>query len=124
MRRARAAVVAIIGLAMATGILMAQRRPRPVGIRVPVRGGETMSDDDAKKGLVFRLSEGGEETAPVTAARVAEARPLSEAEARSVLERLPELKTGDDDRRDFALRERSLPPPRTGATVAGIFPPK
>src|SRR5215212_8306908 len=76
-----------------------------------------------KKGLRFRLSEGAE------AADKPEARPpapraskLSEAEAARVLARLPELKAEGGDAQEFALRERSLPAPRAGATVLKPFP--
>ncbi|HEX8473662.1 MAG TPA: alpha-2-macroglobulin family protein [Pyrinomonadaceae bacterium] len=75
-------------------------------------------------GLKFRLSEGAEqaETRPPTAAFAPAVR-LSESETQNVLKRLPPLKTETDDEKDFALRERSLPPPRTGKIVEAIFPP-
>ncbi|MFL6332226.1 MAG: DUF6049 family protein [Pyrinomonadaceae bacterium] len=76
-----------------------------------------------KKGLRFRLSEGAE------AGEKPEARPpapkaekLSEAEAARVLARLPALKSEEGDAQEFALRERSLPAPRAGATVLKTFP--
>jgi alpha-2-macroglobulin len=76
-----------------------------------------------KKGLRFRLSEGAEaaeQAAPRPPA--AKAEKLSEAETARVLARLPELKTGAGDAQEFALRERSLPAPRAGATVLKPFP--
>ncbi|MDT5293300.1 MAG: alpha-2-macroglobulin, partial [Acidobacteriota bacterium] len=76
-----------------------------------------------KKGLRFRLSEGAEQaerTEPRAAA--APAVKLSEAETARVLQRLPEMKAEPDDAQEFALRERSLPAPRAGATVLGAFP--
>jgi uncharacterized protein YfaS (alpha-2-macroglobulin family) len=76
-----------------------------------------------KKGLRFRLSEGVEQSeraAPQPT--VAAAEKLSEAETARVLQRLPGLKTDGEDRQEFALRERSLPAPRAGATVLGTFP--
>ncbi|HWW74548.1 MAG TPA: Ig-like domain-containing protein, partial [Pyrinomonadaceae bacterium] len=76
----------------------------------------------AKKGLQFRLSEGVEQSERVEPASVAPAEKLSEAETARVLARLPELKTEEGDRQEFALRERSLPAPRTGATVLQPFP--
>ncbi|HEX8116120.1 MAG TPA: hypothetical protein VF521_02495, partial [Pyrinomonadaceae bacterium] len=76
-----------------------------------------------KRGLRFRLSEG------VEAAERPEARPpaakaerLSDSEAARVLARLPEIKTDAADAQEFALRERSLPAPRAGATVLKPFP--
>jgi hypothetical protein len=76
-----------------------------------------------RKGLRFRLSEGaeeGEKAGPRAAA--APAVKLSEAETARVLARLPELKAVEGDRQEFALRERSLPAPRAGATVLKPFP--
>ncbi len=75
-------------------------------------------------GLVFRLSEAGEEkqqAQPQIARPVAE--PLSDEATQNLLKRLPPLKTEDDDQKDFALRDRSLPAPRTGQTISEAFPP-
>ncbi|MDT7688710.1 MAG: alpha-2-macroglobulin [Acidobacteriota bacterium] len=86
---------------------------------------ETGAGDDAavKKGLRFRLSEGAEQSEQTAAqATPARAVKLSEAETARVLQRLPELKTEEGDRQEFALRERSLPAPRAGATVLQPFP--
>jgi hypothetical protein len=76
-----------------------------------------------RKGLRFRLSE-GVEAAERPAARppAAKAERLSDAEAARVLARLPEIKTEAADAQEFALRERSLPAPRAGATVLKPFP--
>ncbi len=76
-----------------------------------------------KKGLRFRLSEGAEQSeAAGPRAPAAPAVKLSEAETARVLARLPELKDVAGDRQEFALRERSLPAPRAGATVLRPFP--
>jgi hypothetical protein len=76
-----------------------------------------------KKGLRFRLSEGAEQAeAAGPRAPSAPAVKLSEAETARVLARLPELKAAEGDRQEFALRERSLPAPRAGATVLRPFP--
>jgi uncharacterized protein YfaS (alpha-2-macroglobulin family) len=83
-------------------------------------------DEDKRQGLRFRLSEGAEESerrqsgAATTGA--APATKLSEAEASKVLQRLPPLKASEGDEQDFALREKSLPPPRAGQTVLAAFP--
>ena len=76
-----------------------------------------------KRGLRFRLSEGAESDerrGPRPPA--ARAEKLSDAETARVLARLPEMKTDESDRQEFALRERSLPAPRAGATVLRPFP--
>jgi alpha-2-macroglobulin len=91
-------------------------------------GGETVEPAEEtgaaeKRGLRFRLSEGAEaeeRRAPRPAA--AQAAKLSEAETARVLARLPEMKAAESDRQEFALRERSLPAPRAGATVLSSFP--
>jgi uncharacterized protein YfaS (alpha-2-macroglobulin family) len=85
----------------------------------------TAEGDEAKarEGLSFRLSEGAEESGTAAPrATPAPAERLSDAETERVLQRLPPLKTDASDVREFALRERSLPPPRAGATVLNAFP--
>ena len=73
------------------------------------------------EGLVVRLSEVPSEAPPAPAETVAPSRPLSDAEAEKVLDRLPPLHVEEEDERPFALRDKSLPPPRTGATVKEPF---
>src|SRR3712207_4241320 len=76
-----------------------------------------------RKGLRFRLSEGAEAAErPAARPPAAQAEKLSEAETARVLARLPGLKADEADRQEFALRERSLPAPRAGATVLKPFP--
>lgn len=76
---------------------------------------------DKQKGLVFRLSEGAETTSRVETTP-ADTTPLSEEDASRVLNRLDPIKSDDADQKDFAMRERSLPAPRTGKTVSTPFP--
>lgn len=57
-------------------------------------------------------------------ARIAEARPLSEAEIGALLSRVERLPEAPEDSAEFALRENSAPPPRTGETVLATFPPE
>jgi alpha-2-macroglobulin len=80
-------------------------------------------DEKTPKGLRFRLSEGAEQTEkPSPQPTVAPAVRLSDAETARVLQRLPPLKEEAGDEQEFALREKSLPPPRAGATVMSAFP--
>ena len=75
-------------------------------------------------GLTIRLSN-ADPGADVRARPVAaKTTPLTAAQTTKLLARLPELVAEPDDAKDFALREASKPPPRTGATVLGAFPPK
>jgi alpha-2-macroglobulin len=122
MKTARWAISAVVLMAAGSSVLLAQRRAERPLRPMPPRGGHVMGDPEGR-GLTFRLSEGAEETTPSEPLPTADARVLSDAETRKVLDRLPPLAGVESDRQDFALREKSLPPPRTGATVAAPFPP-
>ncbi len=76
-----------------------------------------------KQGLQIRLSEGAAVVEPSAANPLAEAQALAADEAERVLRRLQPIKAEAGDEQDFALREKSLPPPRTGKTVEAAFPP-
>src|SRR5262245_38150198 len=83
-------------------------------------GGKVTEEADE---VVFRLSEGAPEKEAVAAIARPPAEKLDEAALKRVLDRLPPLPEAEGDVRPFALREGSLPPPRTGRTVAAPFPP-
>jgi uncharacterized protein YfaS (alpha-2-macroglobulin family) len=74
------------------------------------------------KGLRFRLSEGAEQAERPAALPTPATTKISDAEVQSILKRLPAVKAEDADEQDFALRDRSLPPPRTGKTINVSFP--
>ena len=114
----RTVVVAILSLAamITAGVALCGLR----GVRNP---GVTLTAAPEREGLVLRLSEGVPEAAGVTQTPVGPAEPLTEQETQKVLDRLPAMTPEPDQTRDFALREKSLPPPRTGKTVAAPFPP-
>jgi uncharacterized protein YfaS (alpha-2-macroglobulin family) len=80
--------------------------------------------EDAPPGLAVRLSEGklGIDRA-ADRVRLAPAVVLSEPAAGRLLDRMPKLVGEADDKKDFAVREKSLPPPQTGNTLKGTFPP-
>ena len=77
---------------------------------------------DAPKGLRFRLSEGVDQPERASANAVAPATKLSESDTQRVLARLPVLNIEGGDEQDFAMRERSLPAPRTGKVINVSFP--
>ncbi|HEX5083527.1 MAG TPA: Ig-like domain-containing protein, partial [Blastocatellia bacterium] len=81
-------------------------------------------DSNDNNGLVFRLSEAQDEPKQQAQERLARpgAEPLSEEATQNLLKRLPPIKTEGDDEKDFALRDRSLPPPRAGQTISEAFP--
>src|SRR5262245_6492028 len=79
----------------------------------------------AAEGLVFRLSEEQDEPQRQAQSQIARpaTEPLSEEAAQNLLKRLPPIKVEGDDEKDFSLRDRSLPAPRTGQTISEAFPP-
>ncbi len=96
--------------------------PPPVGSAVlaqPERVGWRLS----KSGVGFRLSNADPAADQAKPPAVVAAEALSDADAARILARLKPLPVQPDDSRAFALRDKSLPPPRTGKTVQGVFPP-
>lgn len=84
-----------------------------------------MPDSNKEGGLKFRLSEGQPEdpSKPRTVPPPPETQPISDEAAANLLKRLPPIKVEGEDEKEFALRDRSLPAPRTGETIQGAFPP-
>jgi hypothetical protein len=82
----------------------------------PVDGGES-------GGLTILLEEGNEQPSTPVAEVPTIGAPLTQAEIRQILDRLPTLDPAQDDVQAFRLPESSLPPPRTGATIEETFPP-
>src|SRR5215813_5172033 len=85
---------------------------------------DSLSTDEPERvqGLRFRLSEAPDQPEAKPASKVGAAATLSDPETEAILKRLPPIKTDSGDETDFALRDKSLPPPRTGATVLQTFP--
>ncbi|MEP6706803.1 MAG: alpha-2-macroglobulin family protein, partial [Pyrinomonadaceae bacterium] len=83
---------------------------------------ETDDETDKPQGLRFRLSEAPGQPDARTVNKVPLATVLSDAQTQAVLRRLPPPKIEPSDETDFAWRERSLPPPRTGETIKEPFP--
>lgn len=90
---------------------------------VPVSSDPVVIAADAPPGLHFELSEGGDLGGRAPRLPVPPATALDDARTEALLARLPAVKTGADDEKAFAMRERSLPPPRTGETIPQAFPP-
>ncbi len=76
----------------------------------------------ASPAFVFSLSN-GTPGAGASPPPPVQARPLAEAETKKLLARLPAQKKIPGLKQDFALRESSMPPPRTGNTEKQPFPP-
>lgn len=85
---------------------------------------QTANKTEMTNGLLFHLSEGSEASARTAPLQAGPATPLADAQVTALLGRLSPIKSDPDDQKDFALRDRSLPPPLTGATVTEAFPPR
>lgn len=81
-------------------------------------------DLDAVEGMLLELGDAAREKVERDSAKVAAGAALGAEQAKKLLARLPKLIEEAADRKGFAFRERSMPPPRTGTTVATAFPPK
>lgn len=77
---------------------------------------------DKPNGLQFRLSQGVEQPEARPTTKLATTIELSQSETENVLNRLPPMKIDPIDAQEFALRDRSLPPPRTGNIIEASFP--
>src|SRR5262245_31075418 len=100
MKRARLAVVAAAVLVGGGYAFFWRAQSTCGGTAVRPRAGVVMADE-TKAGFLFHLSEGAEEGGARTPVPQAESRPLSEAEARAVLDRLPPF-TAPAEEKDFA----------------------
>ena len=78
------------------------------------------SEEDT--GLKFRLSEVPGQPEARAGNKIVGAEVLPANETRAILNRLPPLRVDANDQLEFALRDRSLPPPRTGAITMQPFP--
>src|SRR5688572_2023567 len=77
----------------------------------------------ASPGLALRLSDAAEAAARAAVTPPVAATVLPQAEVARLLARVPPIAAPREDVHAFALREASLPPPRTGAVVKTAFPP-
>ncbi len=116
----RNAMLLPVALVMTSGLVSGARStPQPS----PLRRGNPMTNE-AERGLSFRLSDGEGDAASPARPPLAPAATLDEAETERLLARLAPIAAPAEERLPFALREKSLPPPRTGKTVSGTFPPE
>ena len=97
-------------------------RPAPPGPPRPdSRPAQAARDEDL--GLRFRLTPGSKAGAAGAPHPKARTSALDPSRLKTLLAALPPLAARPTDRQDFALRERSLPPPRTARTLDQPFPP-
>src|SRR5262245_36537884 len=80
---------------------------------------------DKEKGFRFRLSEVRKDAPPTPTPIITAplSSPLPDDATQNLLKRLTPFATIPDDKKDFAIRERSLPPPRAGRVNNEPFPP-
>jgi uncharacterized protein YfaS (alpha-2-macroglobulin family) len=95
----------------------------PLGAASPLSDQVLQQVKDLPKGLDLHLSNGHEGPPPFDHAKLAAATKLSDADAQALLSRAQPLQKDAGDEQAFALRPSSLPPPRTGTTIHGSFPP-
>lgn len=103
-----------------------QRPPLEPGLAAapsPVEPKEPIVVRLSKTGVGFRVRNADEEADAPSRRRPAPTAPLAAADAQRIAARLPAIKVDPDDAKDFALRDRSVPPPRAGKTVTEAFPP-
>ncbi|MBX3192977.1 MAG: Ig-like domain-containing protein [Labilithrix sp.] len=77
----------------------------------------------SKSGLGFRISNADAEADSPVERKIAPSTPLGADDTKKIIGRLPKLERDPDDQKDFALRDKSIPPPRAGKTVSEAFPP-
>jgi len=78
---------------------------------------------DAPDGLDIRVSDGKAGPPAFDRAKLAPAKKLGDAEVNAMMTRAKPIEKDAADQQAFALRPRSNPPPRTGNTITGTFPP-
>jgi alpha-2-macroglobulin len=81
--------------------------------------------DDKEEGFQFRLSELRKNAPPSPTPTIAAppSSTLPDDATRNLLKRLPAIAGAAGDKKEFAIRERSLPPPRAGRVSDESFPP-
>ena len=94
-----------------------------IGTGSPISDQILVQTKDLPAGLDMRVSDGKQGAPAFDRANLAPAKRISDAEAQAMLARARPITTDPQDKQTFALREKSLPPPRTGQVIKGQFPP-
>jgi alpha-2-macroglobulin len=117
--------LALLTLITALVVLGCPGQKPPSSAGGPSRQGseEPLSWKVSKSGLGFRLSNAEDEADHPRERPKTQEAPLSAADTKKLLARLPALKPEPDDEKEFAQRAKSIPAPRPGKTVTEAFPP-
>ena len=91
-------------------------------LRADVRNSYVPETSNDETGLQFRLSHGVAQPETKPGTKLATTTELSQSDAEQILRRLPAMKVDSSDVQEFAVRDISLPPPRTGNTIQVSFP--
>ena len=115
----RVLLVAVLAAASACGSKKSQTQNKPAQVADSL----AKKAKDLPDGLDLRLSNGKAGPPPFDKSKLAPAKKLGDADVQSILTRAEPLKMEQGDQTDFAIRPMSQPPPRTGETIKGTFPP-
>jgi uncharacterized protein YfaS (alpha-2-macroglobulin family) len=119
-RRSVAATSCVAFLSMSCGGKQPSRGPH----LVPPGGDMALiQTDNLPPGLEVRLSDGRQGPPAADRATLAPAKKVADSEAEGLFARMRAIAAEATDKKAFALRDRSQPPPRTGQTIKGSFPP-
>ncbi len=95
----------------------------PLGAASPLSDQVLVQTKDLPPGIDLRLSDGRQGPPAFDRTKLAPATKLADADADKLLARARPIKDDAADKQAFAMRPKSLPPPRTGNVVKGAFPP-
>lgn len=96
--------------------------PAPEAAPATARMAPVFDPAPTSEGLGFTLRSVDAQEGSAALGAVSPSSPLATADLDKLLARAPALEAPPSDRKAFAVRERSLPPPRTGETVQTGFP--
>ncbi len=122
MNTARWRSVALLLLLLVVGCQTSGSGPGGEGKFTPNPQKLAEKPKESALGFFFTLAEGNPDAAALDRPKEAKLSPLTSQEVTALLKRLPEFKAKPEST-DFALREKSLPPPRTGDNKLSAFPP-
>jgi hypothetical protein len=88
----------------------------------PLTDSVLVQQKDLPPGLDLRVSDGKAGAPAFDRAKLVPATKLTEAEAEQLLARAKPITADAQDKQAFALRPKSLPPPRTGNVIKASFP--